>query len=77
MSYVISCLINCVPHGIRANEASCKFELMPMDNEISLGKILSHPHRNAIKDILDWIKENDKELASHDLKIHDEQLYRK
>jgi len=77
MSYVITCIINGVPHGIKANQSLNKFELMPIYSDTDVSKILSHPHRNGINDLLDWIKQNDVELAKHGLKVRDEQLYRK
>ena len=50
---------------------------MPIYSDTDVSKILSHPHRNGINDLLDWIKQNDVELAKHGLKVRDEQLYRK
>lgn len=77
MSYLISCLLDGVPHAIQANEKDKRFYLVPVTNETHLGKVLSHPHKTGIINILSWINANDKFLSRHKLTIQDEQLFRK
>ena len=77
MAYVITCYVKGIPYGVRANAEKKKFELIKIIDETTLGKILSHPHKTGIIDILDWIKINDKKLAANGLAITDEQLFYK
>ena len=75
MAYVITCHIKGIPYGVRANASKKQFELIKITNETILSKILSHPHKTGIIDILDWIRINDKKLAAKGLAITDEQLF--
>ncbi len=77
MAYVISCYLKGIPYAIQASEKDKKFYLVPLISESHLGKVLSHPHKTGIINVLNWIKENDSALSKHDLLIEDEQLFRK
>jgi len=50
---------------------------VPVTNETHLSKVLSHPHKTGIINILSWINANDKFLSRHKLTIQDEQLFRR
>jgi hypothetical protein len=77
MSYVIACWRWGVPHAITANKESNSFELIPLDSEVALSKIFSHPYRAGAQQILTWINNNDKDLASKELSIQTEARFRK
>jgi hypothetical protein len=77
MTYVIATWKNGLPHAIRACSQTNKFHLVPLDSDVALNKILSHPYRAGAQHILSWINKNDNELASEDLSIQDEARFRK
>lgn len=77
MSYVIACWRWGKPHAITANSKTNSFELIPLDSDVALNKIFSHPHRAGAQQILTWINDNDEELASKELKLCDECQFRK
>jgi hypothetical protein len=77
MSYVIACWRWGKPHAITANSTTNSFELIPLDSDVALNKIFSHPHRAGAQQILTWINDNDEELASKELKLCDECQFRK
>ena len=77
MSYVIACWRWNTPHAITANKESNKFELIPLDSDVALNKILSLPYRAGAQQILSWINSNDEDLACKELSIQDESRFRK
>jgi len=77
MSYVIACMRWGVPHAITANSQTNKFELIPLDSDVALNKIFSHPYRAGAQQILTWINSNDEDLASKELQVSDEAQFRK
>lgn len=77
MSYIISCMRNGVPYAIRADDKSNMFELIPLDSDVALNKIFSHPYRAGAQQILTWINNNDSFLSSKELKVSDEGQFRK
>ncbi len=77
MAYVIACWRWGVPHAITANNQSNKFELIPLDSDVALNKIFSHPYRAGAQQILTWINDNDEDLAGNELQIRDEAEFRK
>jgi len=77
MSYVIACWQESKPYAIKANSKANAFELVPLDSEVALNKIFSHPYRAGAQQILTWINSNDEELACKELSIQDESRFRK
>ena len=77
MSYVIACWRWGTPHAITANKETNKFELIPLDSDVALNKIFSHPYRAGAQQILTWINKNDSSLASEELQVRDEAQFRK
>jgi hypothetical protein len=77
MSYVIATWKEGRPFAITACSSSQQFQLIPLDSEIALSKIFSHPYRAGAQNILTWINNNDKQLASTELSIQDEARFRK
>jgi hypothetical protein len=77
MSYIIVSMNTDQPSAITACNQSNSFELIPLDSDVALNKIFSHPHRAGAQQILTWINKNDPALASQDLSIQDESRFRK
>ena len=77
MSYVIATWKNGVPHAITACDQANQFLLVPLDSDVALNKIFSHPYRAGAQQILAWINKNDAELSGQELSIQDEARFRK
>ena len=77
MSYVIATWKKGRPYAITACSSDQKFLLIPLDSEVALNKIFSHPYRAGAQSILAWINNNDKTLAREELTIQDEARFRK
>jgi hypothetical protein len=77
MSYVIATWKDGAPFAITACASSNSFQLIPLDSEVSLSKIFSHPYRAGAQQILTWINKNDTCLASEELQVRDEAQFRK
>lgn len=77
MSYVIASWKEGKPHAVMACPHTKKFLLIPLDSEVALNKIFSHPYRAGAQNILAWINSNDKQLASAELSIQDEARFRR
>jgi len=77
MSYVIATWKEGRPYAITACPQSNAFQLIPLDSEIALNKIYSHPYRAGAQQILAWINENDQTLSSENFSIQDEARFRK
>ena len=77
MSYVIATWKNGVPYAITACKQTNQFLLVPLDSDVALNKIFSHPYRAGAQQILAWINGNNDQLASEELSIQDEARFRK
>ena len=77
MSYVIATWKEGMPHAITACNQSNSFQLIPLDSDVALNKIFSHPYRAGAQQVLTWINKNDEDLASETLSIQDEARFRK
>jgi len=77
VSYVIATWKNGVPYAITACNQTRQFLLVPLDSDVALNKIFSHPYRAGAQQILAWINSNNDELASQELSIQDEARFRK
>ena len=77
MSYVIATWKDGVPYAITACGTTNQFHLLPLDSDVALNKIFSHPYRAGAQQILAWITKNDDNLASEELSIQDEARFRK
>jgi len=77
VSYVIATWKNGVPHAITACNQTNQFLLVPLDSDVALNKIFSHPYRAGAQQILAWINKNNDQLASQELSIQDEARFRK
>jgi hypothetical protein len=77
MSYVIATWKDGRPFAVTACKTSNQFQLIPLDSEVALSKIFSHPYRAGAQQILTWINKNDISLASEELEVRDEAQFRK
>ena len=77
MSYVIATYKNGMPYAITACNQTNSFQLVPLDSDVALNKIYSHPYRAGAFQILSWIEKNDHELSSEELDVYDEAKFRK
>lgn len=77
MSYIIATYKDDMPYAIAACKKSNAFQLIPVDSDVALNKIYSHPYRAGAFQILAWIEKNDPELASQELDIYDEAKFRR
>jgi len=77
MAYVIATWRWGTPHAIMADGENNKFQLIPLDSDVALNKIFSHPYRAGAQQILTWINNNDEDLACKELSIQDESRFRK
>jgi hypothetical protein len=77
MSYVIATWKDGIPHAITACNQSNSFQLIPLDSDVALNKIFSHPYRAGAQQVLTWINKNDEDLSSETLSIQDEARFRK
>ncbi len=77
MSYVIATHKDGRPYAITACSLSNSFKLIPLDSDVALNKIYSHPYRAGAQQILSWINKNDANLASCQLEVRTESQFRK
>jgi hypothetical protein len=77
MSYVLACWQESKPYAITANSRTNEFELIPLDSEVALNKIFSHPYRAGAQQILTWINSNDEGLSRKQIEVCDEAQFRK
>ena len=72
MSYLITTTIDGVPHAITCNVEENRFELIRAVTSLEVGKAFCSPNKTGAMSILNWINENDKNLASKGLTISPE-----
>lgn len=77
MSYVIATWKEGKAFAITACSSSNEFQLIPLDSEVALNKIFSHPYRAGAQQVLAWINNNDNNLSGEELSIQDEARFRK
>ena len=77
MAYIISTLVDGVPHAIHANNSNLKFELLALDSASLLSKTFSHPYRAGAYQVLNWILDNEPTLSCHELQVSDEAQFQK
>jgi hypothetical protein len=71
MSYVIATWKEGMPHAITACNQSNSFQLIPLDSDVALNKIFSHPYRAGAQQVLTWINKNDEALSVETLSIQE------
>jgi hypothetical protein len=76
MSYVIATCKEDVNYCIRADSIRNKFVLIPVESDSDLSKVFCHPYRVGAAQILQWIIENDSDLANQNLEVFAESKFR-
>lgn len=77
MAYIITTLVDGVPHAIHANGSELKFELLALDSASTLNRIFSHPYRAGAYQILSWILDHEPTLSCYELQVSDEAKFQK
>ena len=72
MSYLITTVLDGIPHAIRPNVKANKFELFPIQKDSQISKAFCSPNKTGAMSILNWINENDAKLASKELEVQPE-----
>ena len=75
MSYLITTLIQGIPYAIRPNAEANRFELIPIQKDSQISKAFCSPNKTGAMSILNWINQNDAELASKELEVQPEAKY--
>jgi len=69
VSYILACWENKIPYGVKAEQDH--FTLVKLDSVSNADSVFSHPYRSGAQKVLNWIKENNAELASKEFSIQD------
>jgi hypothetical protein len=77
MAYIITTLVDGVPHAIHANSSDLKFELLALDSASTLSRIFSHPYRAGAYQVLSWILDHEPTLSCYELQVSDEARFQK
>ena len=75
MSYLITTIIDGIPHAITPNVADNCFELIKIRRDSEISKAFCSPNKTGAVQILKWIQENDAVLSSYDLSVQPEAKY--
>ena len=75
MSYLITSVIGGIPHAIKPNVEKNRFELIPIQRDSQISKAFCSPNKTGAMSILNWINDNDKQLASKGLEVQPEARY--
>lgn len=76
MPYVISTCKDNTNYCVRADAKANRFVLIPVESDSDLAQVFCHPYRNGATQILDWINDNDADLASENLQVSSEGKFR-
>lgn len=72
MAYLITTYLEGIPYAIKPNVEDNCFELISITTDSELTKAFCSPNKTGAMSILNWINENDIELASADLSVQPE-----
>ncbi len=72
MSYLITTLIEGIPHAICPNPTAGKFELIQIVKDSQISKAFCSPTKTGAVQILNWIKDNDADLSLQELSVQPE-----
>ena len=75
MSYLITSVIDGIPYAIKPNVEKNRFELIPIQRDSQISKAFCSPNKTGAMSILNWINDNDKQLASKGLEVQPEARY--
>lgn len=72
MSYLITTFIEGVPHAVKPNPDSGKFELIKIVRDSEISRAYCSPTKTGAVQILNWIKDNDADLSLQELSVQPE-----
>ena len=72
MSYLITTVINGIPHAIYPNSNANKFELIQIVKDSEISKAFCSPTKTGAVQILNWINDNDQQLSLQKLSVQPE-----
>tara|TARA_R100000900_G_scaffold109381_1_gene84981 strand:+ start:244 stop:477 length:234 start_codon:yes stop_codon:yes gene_type:complete len=72
MAYLITTYLEDIPHAIIPNPSANRFELIPIVKDSQVSKAFCSPNKTGAMSILNWINDNDTELASKNLSVQPE-----
>ena len=72
MSYLITTFIEGVPHAVKPNPNTSKFELIQILTDSEISRAYCSPTKTGAVQILNWINDNDAELSLQELSVQPE-----
>jgi len=72
VSYLITATVSGLPYAITCNVEDNCFELSRAVTALEVGKAFCSPNKTGAMSVLNWINQNDKDLASKGLTISPE-----
>lgn len=75
VSYLITTLIDGVPHAVSPNPSAGKFELIQIVKDSQISKAFCSPTKTGAVQILQWINANDDQLSLQELEVQPEARY--
>ena len=72
VSYLITAIIDGIPHAVRPNVADNCFELIKIRRDSEISKAFCSPTKTGAVQILNWIKDNDADLSLQELSVQPE-----
>lgn len=72
VSYLITTIIDGIPHAICPNVADNCFELIKIRRDSEISKAFCSPNKTGAVSILKWIEENDDNLSGKGLEVQPE-----
>ena len=72
LSYLITTVIDGIPHAVCPNPDAGKFELIKIIRDSQISKAFCSPNKTGAVQILNWIKENDEQLSLQNLTVQPE-----
>jgi len=75
VSYLITTIIDGVPHAVRPNMDDNCFELIKITRDSEIFKAFCSPNKTGAVSILKWIEQNDDKLSSKGLTVQPQAKY--
>jgi hypothetical protein len=72
LSYLITTIIQGIPHAVCPNPKAGKFELIKIVKDSQISKAFCSPTKTGAVQILNWIKDNDADLSLQELSVQPE-----
>jgi len=72
LSYLITTIINGIPHAVYPDSTAGKFELMQIVRDSEISRAFCSPTKTGAVQILNWINDNDEQLSLQELSVQPE-----